>query len=128
LMQTYPWIMDVVIDDESSKNLNRIKRKLYVDIVVNTYMLQQQTGWELYPWFISLVKNKPLDGGGINIAFDISYEEAKEVKFDIIRAMNAVSKSSSLPEKYKLPPFYEGWSVDNFIFPSHKQLPPPKTT
>jgi hypothetical protein len=122
LKQKYPWIIDLKINENDLLKYGTI----YVSVIINPYILQETTGWELIRGADLWLQDKSTYGGLASM-YQIDVYEGVRMRHEIQNTMNAVHNSVALPDELKVPSQYRhGWGIDDFIFPSHKEVPPPK--
>jgi hypothetical protein len=122
LKKKYPWIIDLNVNKNDLLRFSTI----YVAVIINPYILQQETGWEFIRGADLWLQDQSTYGG-LSSMYQITSEEGVRMRHEIQNTMNAIHKSGALPDELKVPSRYRhGWAIEDFIFPSHKKVPPPK--
>jgi hypothetical protein len=116
LKQTYPWIIDVIIDKDSIRAHNYIA----LNIKIDPYKLQQETGWEFTPYTLRKIKENFFDNpiGYLSIyeIYQISYIEGKTFKEKIIKIIKQTHESTIIPKELKVPRPFNNYVLNGFIF------------
>lgn len=108
ILREYPWIKDVVVpSDEEINEYNLI----FLDLVVDPFELQRETGWPLASWmkFYLTTSHHPLKvkdhayvSSYLSTMFDTDRDTVSPTHNEIENTMRSVQKSPAIPSDLKL--------------------------
>lgn len=108
ILREYPWIKDVVVPSDEEINEYNI---IFLDIVMDPFELQRETGWPLASWikFYLTTPNHPLKikdytyvSSYLSTMFDTDRDTVSPIHHDIEKTMRSVQKSPAIPSDLKL--------------------------
>jgi len=120
LKKEYPWIIDIIPPSEDKLNEYNL---IFLDLVINPYMLQKEMDWPIIYWVMHNLKNfGRYESSYLSVIFDIAYRESEDLVDDMMALAKGVKKSPALPQDLKLPES-RNFAVGNFIVTSEVPIP-----
>lgn len=100
VMREYPWVTDVTIFNPDNINEYNI---LFVDLVINPILLQQETEWPIM-WYVpyNVGQHGMMTGPFLSAFFKVSFRESQDLVGDIETLMKSIHKSPALPDELKI--------------------------
>jgi hypothetical protein len=129
LKKEFPWIKDVVAPSDDQINEYGL---IFLDIVIDPFMLQRETGWPLAS-YIKMYMSIP----GFNTAlhspyiyssaylttiYDVSRDESKDISNDVENTVRSVASSPAVPQDLKLGKD-RSFAVGAFTIPQGTTIP-----
>jgi hypothetical protein len=122
IKQEYPWVIDVIPPSENDLNEYNL---IFLDLVINPYMLQKEKDWPIIYYIIyNLRHSESYKASFLSVIFDVSYRESQDVIEEMIALAQGVKKSPALPKDLKLSENRK-FSIGSFIIPPPSVLPIP---
>ena len=98
VMDKFPWITDFALQDNELNDYNLIFVNIFVDL--NKFM----ETFDVKPMsYLRGYRGRVYNSSSLSTAFDMSYEDGKDIADDVEKVMEDVGKTSALPQELKLP-------------------------
>lgn len=103
IMNEFPFVKDIVVMDEEF--INKYKHNLYVDLIIDPYLMADMYGFTVWPAVIRTHKRgEPYWSTGLSIFLDDEdrIELAHPIRRRIEQIFDSVADSEALPNELKL--------------------------
>lgn len=98
VMDKFPWITDFALQDNELNDYNLIFVNIFVDL--NKFMEM----YDVKPMsYLRGYRGRVYNSSSLSTAFDMSYEDGRDIADDVEKVMEDVGKTSALPQELKLP-------------------------
>lgn len=124
IKREYPWVIDLILTNDSFLNRYEI---VFLTVIINPYILQKQTGWEILPYTLTTIaRGEWARGSSINYIFNISEETGKQIDNELTQIAKDVSESPHLPDdlKYLAHKQRKYW-IQTYMVPPDTDIPIP---
>lgn len=109
LKREFPWIIDVLVPSDEEINNYAL---IFVNILIDPYMLQRETGWPLNSYmkfyfgtentFLHTHEPYAYSTSYLTTMYDVPREDSNYIQEDIEKTMKQIAKSPAIPEDLKL--------------------------
>lgn len=116
LMRTFPWIIDLQLDDPNEINKYSI---IFLKVIIDPIKLYHQYGFKIPPYMKRMVKNM---GEYMSPYLTTMYldpsdrDTVKEMQDEISDTVVAISKSEAIPEELRLPK-HRTFGISSYVIP-----------
>ena len=98
VMDKFPWITDITLQDNELNDYNLIFVNIFVDIkkFMETYDVKPMS-------YLRGYKGRIYNSSSLSTTFDMTYEDGRDIADDVEKVMEDVGKTTALPQELKLP-------------------------
>jgi len=101
LMNEFPWIKGVTVNDGDLQTYNLI----FLNLIIDPTIIKKQYGWDLNPWVNRYIKDgESYNAAAASIIFNVTYDESRNTIVNpITTMMEQIHNSPAIPTELKLP-------------------------